>query len=476
MIDWTWMMKLGYDIKANLTYHKILRDVYFKKDDRWVPVDADTAHVCETIADAVKLGASDTRDDNGERIVPLLVSNRTLEYNSQYGYIRPFNNEYYQRIYDRDDELERINNNNNNNNNNEQLSSSSSSSTTNTTSPTLNHIISEQQHQQEEQDNDDVSATPVEGKLQLRKVNFNGIIRNAIGGFHLMIDKFVLTKTLARSDYLVPSILVEHGVVTGTYGMDGDMSDKPDRVWYLKDPRLNRSKGIQLFKKLDDALEICKADPSKRYIVQREMVPLLLNNTYKFDIRVMILFTFSPTSTNLYLFKEGVIRSTGAKYERGSTDTQQQFTNFCFQKEMNPEFENILPLRDWDTQDKTFKRIQQAVCEIFTNFMPRLNQLGHQGYTIFGLDFLIDELEKLHLLEVNYSPSMFIASSENVKSICRRAISQIPALALEPILFSTTPITGDWIHCLERVHLKKKVNNDNKDDDDDEDLDNFNLF
>ncbi|GAM28860.1 hypothetical protein SAMD00019534_120360 [Acytostelium subglobosum LB1] len=422
----------GYDVQSHLTYFMLLDELYLSKDPRWTPVNAQTAPVGDTLQQTIKLSRASTSATD----IPLLLTNLTLEFNSPTTYIR----------------LRNINNNNNN-----ELEGD-------ITSPNNNEVETTEKEEEE--------------KHLLRSIPSGSIIRNAISGYQLMIDKFNLTRNLAKSKYLVPTMLIERGRITQSFQVDHFQQETAmvtsresvPIVWFLKDPLKNRGEGIELFHSVDESLKHCL--PNKRYILQREIIPMLFNS-FKFDVRINIALVFNSDETKLYIYNEGIMRCTGTKYVSGSVEKGEQFTNFCFQQKLNPSFGNIVPLADWDTDGSRLATMEQAVGEIFDLFLPRLNQLRHSGVTVFGLDFIFDSDGHPYLLEINNSPSMFVHSNERVASICRRAIAQLPALAFEPLLEGATPIAKDWKLLRDYTNRHRCTNTDSNDDGQSED---FNLF
>eukprot|EP01133_Synstelium_polycarpum_P005757 gene5757-6665_t len=395
-------MRIGYDIKNSKTYYTLLDEEYLSKSEHWVRVDARTAQVKDTWSEALE-ACRVAAQDNGV-LPPLMLTSRTLEFNSNATYLKRWKDE-----------------------------------------PT---------------DTD-----------ELRMVSAQGLVRNAVSGFQLMTDKFVLARLLYASPYVVPSLLITHGKITDALRMEvpTTLDIETSHIWYRKDPLKNKSEGIELFKTVQEAVDQCPKE--SRYIVQREIVPMLLRGAYKFDVRAMVLMVFTPAYTKLYLFHDAIVRSTSQPYSRGSVDRAQQITNFCFQHGLDETFDNIYPLADVDTSGRLYNSIDAAVKQVFGTFIHKINQLGHHGSTLLGLDFIFDESENCYLLEINYSPSMFQSSNSRVASICRRAVGAIGTLALEPIFFGTEPHGQGWTLQLE--HSRTSSPNVSATDDDNDDI---NLF
>eukprot|EP01132_Coremiostelium_polycephalum_P005991 gene5991-7464_t len=439
-------IKRGYDIASYKTYFKVLDDLYLKDHPDWVRVDAEYAPVgIKTFKDTLNMTIVDSNIDNDNSNVPLLLTNRTLEKNSNEIFIRRFANHHQHQ---------------------QQQEEASP--------PTTPHVANEPTTLVEDQQSEyNISNN----SKPLRIINSHSIIRNAISGFNIMTNKFLLAKTIASTKYVVPSYFINHSKIVDSIKLPADpisqQSDKKE-LWFLKHPLLNKAEGIDLFFSVDEALQSCS--PDTRYLLQKEIVPMLIHNAFKFDVRVNVIITFDPKETRVYLHRHGIVRSTGAPYHTGSTDKQAQFTNFCFQQKLNPEHKNIFPLLEIDTDGTLFETIHKAVAELFDIFLPKLNHLCHHGFTVLGLDFIFDEDKNPFILEINYSPSMFQScENESVKSICQNLVLQIPKLALEPLLDGTDPIISpkDIISLKHFKNPKYRNETTVPKDDDSED---FNLF
>ncbi|EFA83851.1 hypothetical protein PPL_02921 [Heterostelium album PN500] len=454
-------MVYGYDIQSRLTYYRLLDDLYLSKNSKWRRVTSQTAPVGETLQDTLKLANENNSEVSDDVDVPLVLTNLTIEYNRGYTFIRKGRDDAERERYQL--ELEQ-------GQNQQQQDTTPTTPLEDVTSP----IITIDNDNENEGGDSLLLPSGSYSKVTEsttgfipRRISSYAIIRNAISGYQLLTDKFNLTRNLMNSNYLVPCILIERSQIIDAYQIDIEKAKlEKDKVWFLKDPLLNKSQGIELFNSIDDALAHC--NPKKRYILQREIIPSLINN-FKFDVRINVLFVFTATSKRLYMFNEGVIRCTNTKYKDGSLDKQQQFTNFCYQLSLNPEFDNIMPLSEWDRDGSRFKELEGAVLDVFKPFWSRLNFLKHSGFTLLGLDFIFDRDDKPYLLEVNYSPSMFIQSHEKVASICRRAISQLPYITLEPLL-EGKPYATDTDWNLIRSEIDNSENNNNNVDED------FDLF
>ncbi|KAM9963138.1 hypothetical protein ACTFIW_006361 [Dictyostelium discoideum] len=404
----------GYHISAKLTYFKLLEDYYFSKRNDWIKVNALTAPIGEDFQSTIDLCNQYSNENNIDKSkIPLLYTNLSIEHNEKTMAIRgPYFLDH--------SSIE---------SSSSTTSSSSSSSTTSTST----------------------TSTTSNNKLA-RIINNNSIIRNAIPNYQILTDKYLLYKHLfnSKSKYQVPTYFINRGKFENKLEISDN--DNDDRIiWYLKDPLLNKSQGIKLFKSIENVLEFIEINENKnnRYLLQKEIHPKLLNGIFKFDIRIFLVITFTPNHTLVYLFKEGIVRSTNSPYKKGDITRDSQLTNFCYQLEINPDFQNILPLSQFEKNNnnnnennnnennKIFNKLKNATKDIFSSLLNRLNNQASgdkiSGWSLFGLDFILDENENPFLLEINISPSTFQKSPNNVSSICQNLIKQVPIITFDII-------------------------------------------
>ncbi|KYQ89891.1 hypothetical protein DLAC_09458 [Tieghemostelium lacteum] len=410
------IIRKGYHIKRKFSYYRLIEQLVLRDDPTWVPVDSKTAPVGKSFKETLEMTKCRDQCD-----IPLLFTDLTWESNNTTTYIREF--------------LE------------------------------------------DEVDNSQDVTSPKE-KRHMRAIPSCSVIRNAIPGYQLMNDKYLLAKTLIGSPYSVPSVFIDSGKRIFN-PLNIDISSKEQEkekqqsgIWYLKDPLLNKSLGIQLFSNIEDVLENCSSE--KRYLLQKEIIPLLLNEKYKFDVRVMVVLYFNKDETKLYLFKDGVVRSTQKQYECNSLDKSSQLTNFCYQLELDPEFKNIYSLSEIDSQynQHFYNSIKVAVTDIFSRFIHKLNQMSprNQGFTVWGLDFIFDQQTKSpHLLEMNLSPSMFQKSKPEIAEICQRFSKQLVPLFLDPLVNQQPQPTDtlDFVLLLSTKNTQNNTDNDNIDSEND---------
>ncbi|KAH0787004.1 Tubulin-tyrosine ligase family protein [Histomonas meleagridis] len=192
---------------------------------------------------------------------------------------------------------------------------------------------------------------------------------------------------------------------------------KNHKHWILKPIASSRGEGITIV----DSSQSISIQPG--YIVQEYIErPLLICNSQKFDIRLYVLVT-SIYPLRIYLHDFGLARLATHKYGGELTDVCSHLTNVSLNR-----------------HDSSFNSAQQKLSldEMFTiiskhgisreEIQRQFNEISaiaiisastqileyHQKYIksrqtsfeLFGIDILIDENRKCHLIEVNVSPSM----------------------------------------------------------------------
>lgn len=127
------------------------------------------------------------------------------------------------------------------------------------------------------------------------------------------------------------------------------------------------------------------------------------------------------------------------------TDPAAQFTNFCYQRSVDPNFTRVLLLHEWENYHQVYPHLVDIVADVVGTCAPRLNLSNRSGITLLGFDFIIDRQLRPWLIEANFSPSMF-RESVSASSVIKECVMQIPALALLPLMdgCAWSPVEGDW--------------------------------
>lgn len=197
-------------------------------------------------------------------------------------------------------------------------------------------------------------------------------------------------------------------------------------VWIIKPSASSRGRGIHLLTSKDNE------PPTEAGVVQEYISRPLLITKRKFDIRLYVLIT-SIEPLRIYIHHAGLARFCTHEYDPNGdpNDLMMHLTNFSVNKE-NDKFIRC----DNDTESiqdskwsldfflkyidsighsseklmREFERICVAtiiagMCEIKKKHMVYIPH-RHTSYEMYGVDIMLDEDFKCHLVEVNISPSL----------------------------------------------------------------------
>jgi len=204
------------------------------------------------------------------------------------------------------------------------------------------------------------------------------------------------------------------------------------KVLIVKPVSSCEGRGIQLLSNLKSL------KPSTKALVQQYISsPLLLNNR-KFDVRLYLLIS-SIRPLRLYLFRDGLIRLAREEYENIQIDDDQQseksdgvindknhihLTNYALNKFVKNENEQKikLPLSDLQLHieslghkwNDVWQQIKSMLIIPVLFALPHIQYETHlifanrepPCYQLLGVDVMITDNFKCHLIEVNRNPSM----------------------------------------------------------------------
>lgn len=203
-------------------------------------------------------------------------------------------------------------------------------------------------------------------------------------------------------------------------------------LWIVKPSASSRGRGIYLLSSVDDQ------PPDEAGIVQQYiMKPMLITNR-KFDIRLYALVS-SISPLKIWMHTAGLARFATHQYdENGSPkDLHMHLTNFSVNKEddsfvrCNSTKESINDSKwslefflqfcqsnhlDTNAIMKEFEKVTictiiAGMCAIRPNHQQHIKH-RHTSYEMYGIDIMLDENMKAHLIEINISPSMSGQDSE----------------------------------------------------------------
>ncbi len=221
------------------------------------------------------------------------------------------------------------------------------------------------------------------------------------------------------------------------------------KVYILKPSMSDKGQGIRLFTTIDELQSIFEEfeeendDESenenednngiitsqlRHFVIQDYITKTLLLPFYqkrKFHIRSYIL---CKGSLQVFVYKHMLALFSNESYETpietdGKIDMKGHLTNTCLQEndyEHNGnvfEFWKLEGLSD-ESKEKIYTQIKSITSDLF---LAALNNMIHfqtipNAFEIFGIDFLIDEDLKVHLLEVNSYPD-FKQTGDDLKEM-----------------------------------------------------------
>ena len=205
----------------------------------------------------------------------------------------------------------------------------------------------------------------------------------------------------------------------------------PKDAWLFKPARDSFGHGIKL---LDNYTDI-KNTKQKRFLISRYIMnPLLINNK-KFDMRAYVLVT-GMNPLKIYFYRDGYLKITVKNFtldhdslDDGCVHITTSDTNLeCFDgKEYKYDidiydekshFYSYLQFERYcDKNGINYTDIMEQMKDIFvktfisldSNFLElikRRNNIDRNLFQLYGLDLIIDDNYKVHLLELNRNPTM----------------------------------------------------------------------
>jgi len=256
----------------------------------------------------------------------------------------------------------------------------------------------------------------------------------------------------------------------------------PNKLFIIKPPASARGNGIKV---INDISQIPKSalqssndsgsngNKKSSMIVQQYISnPCLLENGYKFDLRVYVLLA-SVDPLRVYVYEEGLVRFASSKYtsqEDGIIDQYMHLTNYFVNKtnhkyKINNDSESLHGCkwslkRFWrylnenhshvDTK-KLWDEIIDIIIKTIISCEGPMNRLSNQfckndytSYELFGFDIILDESFKPWILEVNITPSLKSESNLDSSVKCRviKDMFNLVGYHLPPPCIDLVPILG----------------------------------
>lgn len=233
---------------------------------------------------------------------------------------------------------------------------------------------------------------------------------------------------------------------------------KIQNIWIVKPgENTNRGNGINVCKDLDNIMNIVdsnvKLNNGKRrsYIVQKYIENPLLINRRKFDIRCYSLVTSINGNIWGYWYKDGYIRTAckefslknvANKYIHLTNDAIQKYSNSYGKyedgnklsyKEFQKHFNFHCPEMKIDFEKKIYPQMKKLATDtIKATFLQIDPNKNLHTFELFGYDFMVDENQKVWLIEVNTNPWLELSSSL-LSRLIPALIENVVKIAIDPI-------------------------------------------
>jgi hypothetical protein len=244
-------------------------------------------------------------------------------------------------------------------------------------------------------------------------------------------------------------------------------------MWVIKAIDLNRGRCIKIAKDLNKISSLLKKykkgvernikedeeteqndlkSNNRKYkannvLIQKYIESPLLYKGRKFDIRLWVLLSHKM---DLYVFKEGHLKTCSVPYELGIINTFIHLTNYSIQK-YNDNFSkyeegnevSFFTFQQYLNMEHSYKGMNiygnmfDKMCDIIKITMlsvrDKINIFSRQhSFEIFGYDFILDKDMNPYLLEVNTNPG-FEESSSLIKEILPRMIDDALRLTVDEL-------------------------------------------
>ena len=187
-------------------------------------------------------------------------------------------------------------------------------------------------------------------------------------------------------------------------------------IWIVKPVGKSRGKGIFLIDEMSDV------PLSESYLVQRYLTnPLLLDEGYKFDMRIYTLIT-STNPLEMFLYKDGFARVSNELFSLDIKNIRTHLTNAAIQNRRanQKNYEKLYGGSKISLDLLKYKLEKQYNIDFDELIWPQVKELIIKAliacqhdipycpstFEMFGFDVIIDDNFKCWLLEINSSPSL----------------------------------------------------------------------
>ncbi|XP_074031076.1 tubulin glycylase 3A isoform X3 [Leptinotarsa decemlineata] len=257
-------------------------------------------------------------------------------------------------------------------------------------------------------------------------------------GNHFKLTGDVTENDLVRKASFILERLKDHWPYLE---MDGLMN-----LWILKPTNSSQGVGIHMCRTLKYVLDVVKANPNRRYVIQKYVErPLLIYNT-KFDIRQWFLISscvpltiwiyrqcylrFSSQTYNLRKLHESIHltnNSVQSRYKKASTDIILPSYNMWDSSQFKNYLSNVGYPQAFD--DIIYPGMKESITAAVLMHQESFDQ-RRNTFELFGADFIVTEDFKPWLLEINSNPALH-ASTPITARMCPLVLEDVIRVVID---------------------------------------------
>lgn len=237
-------------------------------------------------------------------------------------------------------------------------------------------------------------------------------------------NKRLLHQLLATTSVNVP-LTFDLTTEEGTQEFLRECAENPDAIWVIKQSTMDNGRGVAMIpaSAAEEALQMRGKDNVKFDLACAFIHPPLLVHKRKCDFRVFVLVA-SVDPLVVYLYRDFMTRLSSFKYDLENMDSL-----FTINTEENGADEAM-----WSKHQLSPKRLDRALKHpgfaetvVRAQLRPMLREIFEKaagsgaithtagGYTLLGIDVMLDADHKLWLIEINTSPQMSKGSASEWK-------------------------------------------------------------
>jgi tubulin monoglycylase TTLL3/8 len=219
-------------------------------------------------------------------------------------------------------------------------------------------------------------------------------------------------------------------------------------LWIMKPAGKSRGRGIQVYDRLSEILELVKHGEERQWVGQKYIENPLLVHGRKSDIRQWVIVSdFNPLT--IWIYGECYIRFASQKYS--VDDTSNRFVHLCnnsVQKHADVEDDSYIEGNMWTAQAMQ-DHLQEAFPDLGSDpwesyVIPQVKKVVQyalmcaqdsvenrkNSFEFFGFDVMMDADLNVWLIEINSSPTME-HSTPITKRLCTAVIDDIVKVIID---------------------------------------------